>query len=237
MLEKILEEIINFFNNESILFGGESAGHVLAIGSTLLTCIYYFSYYYFSVIVRNKIIIRNYEIEKIAFKKEIITNDQLMVKYTANLSASSTMAALSVTMVLLSVAALFENKLTAYNHFISVIVCALMTIASSVLLFAHELYDAIINPIFNPARKFKLRQLGANFQALGLILFIVSMLLAISTVSVFATMISSFFCCIVMTVYIEKRLTDKDKKDEEIDAILRYFIRKNVHENLQGRDS
>lgn len=227
LFEYQLNNVVAFFNNEDAFFGGETSSHVAAIGSILFTYIYYFSYYIFSRFVRNKTIIRNPEIEQIAFREKVISNDQLMVKYSANLSASSTMAALSVTMVLLSVASLFQSNLSPYNHFVAVVVCSLMTIASSVLLFAHELYDAIINPAFNPARKFKLRKLGSNFQALGLLMFIASMLLAISTVSSLGTMISSFFCCIVMTIYIEMRLTNISQKEDEIRAIINYHQKRN----------
>lgn len=131
------------------------------------------------------------------------------------------MAALSVTMVLLSVAALFRTKLDPYDNFIAIMVCTFMTIASSALLFAHELYDAIINPVFEPIKRFKLRTLGSNFQAFGLILFIVSMLLAISTVSITATIFSSVASCIVMTIYIEKRLISLDIKDQELNRMLK----------------
>nr|VFK57630.1 MAG: hypothetical protein BECKTUN1418F_GA0071002_11232 [Candidatus Kentron sp. TUN]VFK58411.1 MAG: hypothetical protein BECKTUN1418D_GA0071000_10829 [Candidatus Kentron sp. TUN]VFK65975.1 MAG: hypothetical protein BECKTUN1418E_GA0071001_11182 [Candidatus Kentron sp. TUN] len=142
-------------------------------------------------------IIRNPEVEKMAFYSGVISDNQLMTKYSSNLGASSTMAALSVTMVLLSVAALFRKQLDPYDNFVAIIVCTLMTVASAALLFAHELYDAIINPVFEPEKRFKLRSLGSNFQALGLLLFIVSMLLAISTVSVTATIVSSVVSCLV----------------------------------------
>lgn len=102
-----------------------------------------------------------------------------------------------------------------------------MTIASSTLLFAHKLYDAIINPVFNPNKKFALRKLGSNFQAIGLTMFILSMLLAISTVSTIATIISSFSCCIVMVMYIEKRLVGKDEKLLEIRNIINFHKERN----------
>jgi hypothetical protein len=153
-----------------------------------------------------------------------------MTKYSANLGASSTMAALSVTMVLLSVAALFQVKLKPYDNFIAILVCTLMTIASVCLLFAHELYDAIINPIFNPKKKFKLRKLGSDFQAIGLVMFITSMLLAISTVSTIATIISSISCCLVMVIYIENRLVDRDKKEIELSKIINFHKNRNHHD-------
>lgn len=231
MSREILEYLLRFFDNEDVFFGGEISSQIVAINSVLLTCFYYFVYYLFAKFIRKMAIIRNYEIERIAFRHCIITNDQLMVKYTANLSSSSTMAALSVTMVLLSVAALFQTKLTSYNHFISIIVCALMTIASSALLFACELYDAIINPAFNPVKKFKLRKVGSNFQALGLLLFMLSMLLAISTVSTIATLISCAFSCVIMTIYIEKRLTSNSKKEDEVQAILNYHLGRTSNEH------
>jgi len=104
-----------------------------------------------------------------------------------------------------------------------------MTIASAALLFAHELYDAIINPIFNPERKFILRKLGSDFQVLGLVMFIISMLLAISTVSTIATIVSSVACCLVMILYIEKRLVDKDKKEKELSEIIDFHQKRNNH--------
>ncbi|MBU1712098.1 MAG: hypothetical protein KKD47_03240 [Proteobacteria bacterium] len=225
----LIEKLLDFFQNEATLFGGTNSAYTINLLCILFTLLFYFLYYLVIKLIRKKEIIRNPEIEKLAYTKKIITDDQLMTKYSANLGASSTMAALSVTMVLLSVAALFEKKLSPYNNFIAIIVCTLMTIASAALLFAHELYDAIINPIFNPERKFILRKLGSDFQVLGLVMFIISMLLAISTVSTIATIVSSVACCLVMILYIEKRLVDKDKKEKELSEIIDFHQKRNNH--------
>jgi hypothetical protein len=226
-----IEYIFLFFKDEYKLFGSESNAHIINLLAVLFTMLYYFLYYLVAKFIRKKTIIRNPEIEKLAYAKGAITNDQLMIKYTANLSASSTMAALSVTMVLLSVAALFEKKLTPYNNFVAMMVCSLMTIASVALLFAHELYDAIINPIFDIQKKFRLRRLGSNFQAFGLVMFIISMLLAISTVSTIASIISSIVCCAFMSLYIEKRLVDDKAKSSQIKQII------NHHKNHKKKES
>jgi phosphinothricin acetyltransferase len=214
-------EFLSLFSKENGLYGTDSDAYLVGLSFVLFAILYYISYYVISIYFRKKTIIRNPEIEQMAFDIGVITDDQLMVKYSSNLSASSTMAALSVTMVLLSVAALFQKELAPYDNFIAILVCTLMTIASAALLFAHELYDAIINPVFEPKKRFKLRKLGSDFQALGLLLFIVSMLLAISTVSIMATIFSSFVCCVVMTIYIEKRLVPQDSKDLEIQRMIK----------------
>lgn len=221
-----LEDIFILCSNESMLLGGDGNVHIINIIAVVFTMLFYFIYYVIAKHIRRKTIIRNPEIEELAYKKGAITNDQLMVKYTANLSASSTMAALSVTMVLLSVASLFEKELNPYNNFIAIAVCTLMTIASIALLFAHELYDAIINPVFDVQQKFRLRRLGSDFQALGLVMFIISMLLAISTVSTLATILSSLVCCIIMSTYIEKRLIHGDGKSTVINQIIKHHKRK-----------
>ncbi len=215
-----LSDILTFFQNENSFYGKNEKAYTIALGCVLFTVVYYICYFGFARCIRKKIIIRNPEIERIAYQRKAITADQLMTKYSANLSASSTMAALSVTMVLLSVAALFQTNLKPYDNFIAILVCTLMTIASSALLFAHELYDAIINPVFEPNKRFKLRKLGSDFQAFGLFMFIISMLLAISTVSVMATIVSSIACCIVMTIYLEKRFIPANKKHSEIKRML-----------------
>jgi hypothetical protein len=105
-----------------------------------------------------------------------------------------------------------------------------MTIASVGLLFAHELYDAILNPLFDPKRRFRLRKLGADFQAMGLILFIISMLLAISTVSTIGTIIASVACCTIMTAYIEMRLIDSNTKEKQINKLLACQLSDNHHD-------
>ena len=46
------------------------------------------------------------------------------------------------------------------------------------------------------------------------------MLLAISTVSIIATIVSSITCCVVMTIYIEQRLVSIDKWKEEIQIMI-----------------
>lgn len=229
----IVENILNFFQNEEALFGGQNSAYAVNFFCVVFTLFFYFAYYSIVKHIRKKEIIRNPEIEKIAYINKVITDDQLMTKYSANLGASSTMAALSVTMVLLSVAALFQATLNPYDNFIAIVVCTLMTIASAALLFAHELYDAIINPIFNPKKKFALRKLGSNFQAIGLTMFIISMLLAISTVSTIATIVSSFSCCLVMVMYIEKRLVGREEKESEIRRIINYHKERNGNDNLQ----
>lgn len=223
----MIEQLLIFFQNEQDFFGGANGAYFINLLCVVATIIFYFCYYYVVRIFRKKVLIRNPEMERIAYEKGIISDDQLMVKYSANLSASSTMAALSVTMVLLSVAALFQKELEPYDNFVAILVCTLMTIASATLLFAHELYDAIINPIFNRHKKFKLRKLGSDFQAIGLVMFIVSMLLAISTVSTIATIVSSISVCVVFTLYIEKRLINKDDKENEINRIIEYHRSKN----------
>jgi hypothetical protein len=219
----MLENIAFWIKNESDWYGGESHAHLISMIFIMLTTLYFLFYFMVSKYFRKKGIIRNSEIEEIAFKKKIISADQLMIKYSANLNASSTMAALSVTMVLLSVAALFQIDLEPYNNFIAVMVCGMMTVASVSLLFAHELYDAIINPVFSPSKKFRLRKLGSNFQALGLCMFIFSMLLAISTVSTSATILNSFASCTIMTMYFEIRLVDTERKEEELEEILNIY--------------
>lgn len=215
-----MDTFLNLFSKEKSYLGGESLANMIALLSICMVIVFYFAYYFVVVTVRKKTVIRNPLVERRAFDHGIITSDQLMTKYSANLGASSTMAALSVTMVLLSVAALFETKLDPYNHFVAVMVCTLMTIASATLLYAHELYDAIINPIFEIDKRFKLRQLGSNFQAFGLVMFIVSMLLAVSTVSTLSTIVSGISVCIVMVSYMEKRIVPKDGVEQEIDRML-----------------
>lgn len=224
-------DILNFFQNENGFYGKNENAYIIGLSFVLLTIFYYISYYGFAKYIRKKIIIRNPEIEKIAFELGAITNDQLMTKYSSNLSASSTMAALSVTMVLLSVAALFQAKLEPYDNFIAILVCTLMTIASAALLFAHELYDAIINPVFEPQKRFKLRKMGSDFQAFGLVMFIISMLLAISTVSILATITSSISCCIIMTIYLEKRFVPETDKEREIQRMLNIVQQREKNDN------
>jgi hypothetical protein len=82
------------------------------------------------------------------------------------------------------------------------------------------LYDAILNPLFDVEKRFKLRQLGANLQTAGLIMFIFAMLLAISAVSSIATILSAAVCCIVMTIYIEARLVDATLAESKLQQIL-----------------
>jgi hypothetical protein len=225
-----LEHIFTLIQHESRLFGGESNAHIVGLLAILATLLYYFGYFVAAKLLRKKTIIRNPELERDGYEKKAITTEQLMIKYSGNLSASSTMAALSVAMVVLSVAALFQATLKPYDNFVVTVVCSLMTIASVGLLFAHELYDAILNPLFDPKRRFRLRKLGADFQAMGLILFIVSMLLAISTVSTVGTIFASAACCAIMTAYIEMRLVDAKTKGRQMRQLVASQQSANRHE-------
>jgi GNAT superfamily N-acetyltransferase len=231
----LLQKVLNFFSNEHHYFGGEVTSHLISLSSICFVMLFYYLYFFVVVVIRKKTLIRNPIIERRAYDKGIITSDQLIFKYSANLGASSTMAALSVTMVLLSVAALFEKQLDPYNHFIAVLVCTLMTVASAALLYAHELYDAIINPLFETDKRFRLRQLGSNFQAFGLIMFIFSMLLAVSTVSTISTFISCIAVCTFMFIYIEKRLIPQKNVEDEIEKALGISTGENMNEIIYQR--
>ena len=193
-----LEHIFTLVQHESRLFGGESNAHIVGLFAIVATLLYYFGYFIAAKHLRKKTIIRNPELERDGYEQKAITSEQLMVKYSGNLTSTSTMAALSVAMVILSVASLFQATLTPYNNFVVTVVCSLMTIASVGLLFAHELYDAILNPLFDPKRRFRLRKLGADFQAMGLILFIISIIALTVIASPQAMLMTSPFVCFTL---------------------------------------
>lgn len=211
-----MDILIRTVLDDQNLFGSSRAAHTFAVIFILLVPAYYFAYFLVGRYVRKKDIIRNPDLEESAFRRGEITADQLTTKYASNLSASSTMAALSVAMVLLFVVALIDMELSVYNRFAALMVCLLMTVASITMLFVHQLYDTITNPVLEPERRFRLRRLGSNLNVTGMILFITSMLLVVSMVSAIVTLIASFASCIVMTLYIEERMSPAKEEETEL---------------------
>lgn len=73
-----LELILASLQNEYALFGGEGNAHASSLVSVAATMTYYCGYFFLAKYFRKKSIIRNPEVERVAYEERAITQGKLL---------------------------------------------------------------------------------------------------------------------------------------------------------------